>query len=185
MKRLNGLVAATYTPLDATGELNPAMIGPLVDHLIGQGIGGLYVCGSTGEGMSLSTSERQAITEAYVAAAAQRVPVIVQVGHNSLAEAATLAGVSPDQAIADITNTRLRALALGFAPGQPYLGFMDEHWNIPRQTEVTPEVPRGAVVVAVDRIRRPLAQEPTPPAATEPASPATASAGGATSSCAT
>ena len=46
----------------------------------------------------------------------------------------------------------LRVLALGFAPGQPYLGFLPERWDLPRRTEVTPEVPQGAVVVAVRQV---------------------------------
>ena len=66
--------------------------------------------------------------------------------------AAQLAGLSPEAAIAEVTATTLRVLALGFAPGQPYLGFLPQHWNIPRQSEVTPEVPRGAVVIAVRQI---------------------------------
>ena len=52
----------------------------------------------------------------------------------------------------EIAASRLRVLAIGFAPGQPYLGFLDDHWNIPRQTEVTPRVPQGAVVVAVRQV---------------------------------
>ncbi|MCL4104785.1 UNVERIFIED_CONTAM: hypothetical protein GTU68_034224 [Idotea baltica] len=90
-KRLNGLVAATYTPLNADGSINASAIAPLVDHLLQQGVQGLYVCGSTGEGMSLSTNERKLVAEQYVKATAGRVPVIVQVGHNSLTEAAGLA----------------------------------------------------------------------------------------------
>jgi N-acetylneuraminate lyase len=49
------------------------------------------VCGTTGEGESLSAAERSAIAEAYVAAAAGRLPVLVQVGHNSYAQARELA----------------------------------------------------------------------------------------------
>lgn len=56
------------------------------------------------------------------------------------------------EAVRQVTNTTLRVLALGFAPGQPYLGFLEDAWNIPRRTEVTPEVPRGAVVVAVRQV---------------------------------
>ena len=89
-QRLNGLVAATYTPLAADGALNTAVVGPIVEHLLGSGISGLYVCGSTGEGMSLSSDERRSVAKAYVQAAAGRVPVIVQIGHNSLAEARQL-----------------------------------------------------------------------------------------------
>jgi N-acetylneuraminate lyase len=90
-QRLDGLVAATYTPLDDDGTVNASVVGPIVEHLLGSGINGLYVCGSTGEGMSLSSDERKAVAEAYVQAADGRVPVIVQVGHNSLAEARHLA----------------------------------------------------------------------------------------------
>lgn len=69
-----------------------------------------------------------------------------------LAAVAKEIGRSPDAALQELISTPLRVLALGFAPGQPYLGFMPEHWNIPRRTEVTPEVPRGAVVVAVRQV---------------------------------
>jgi N-acetylneuraminate lyase len=41
--------------------------------------------------MSLAAKERRSVAEAYVTAAAGRVPVIIQVGHNSLAEARGLA----------------------------------------------------------------------------------------------
>jgi N-acetylneuraminate lyase len=90
-KRLDGLVAATYTPLHDDGKVNASAVGPIVEHLLETGINGLYVCGSTGEGMSLSSDERKVVAEAYVQAADGRVPVIVQVGHNSLAEARLLA----------------------------------------------------------------------------------------------
>lgn len=82
-----------------------------------------------------------------------RIPAVFGGDHGpQLDEVADAAGLTPDNAIADIAATDLRVLALGFAPGQPYLGFLGERWNIPRQTEVTPEVPRGAVVVAVRQV---------------------------------
>lgn len=89
--RLRGLVAATYTPFAADRSLDLAAVPPLVERLLADGIDGLYVCGSTGEGVSLSTAERKRVTEAFVAAARGRVPVVVQVGHNSLADARDLA----------------------------------------------------------------------------------------------
>jgi inhibitor of KinA len=66
-----------------------------------------------------------------------------------LAEAAGLAGLDPEAAARDLASTRLRVLAIGFAPGQPYLGELPERWALPRQTGLTPEVPEGAVTVAV------------------------------------
>ncbi len=90
-EKLRGLIAAAYTPLANDGSLSLAAVSGLVEHLISSGASGLYVCGSTGEGMSLTTEERQAVAAEFVHCVAGRVPVIVQVGHNCLAEAATLA----------------------------------------------------------------------------------------------
>ncbi len=89
--RLTGLTAATFTPMQTDGSLNLDRVGSVVDYLLAQGIRALYVCGSTGEGPLLSNAERMATAEAYVAAAAGRLPVVVQVGHSSLAEARGLA----------------------------------------------------------------------------------------------
>tara|TARA_R110002049_G_scaffold4601_5_gene32291 strand:+ start:412118 stop:413065 length:948 start_codon:yes stop_codon:yes gene_type:complete len=91
MRKLDGLVAATYTPLDPNGNVNVAMVAPVVEYLLQRGVNGLYVCGSTGEGMSLSSSERMVVAEAYVKAVDGRVPVMVQVGHNSISESRRLA----------------------------------------------------------------------------------------------
>lgn len=66
-----------------------------------------------------------------------------------LREAAALAGVTPEDAVRDLSTTPVRVLAIGFAPGQPYLGELPAHWNIARQTGLTPQVPEGALVVAV------------------------------------
>jgi len=89
--RIEGLVAAAFTPMHGDGTLRLELTEPIVDHLVEQGIRGLYVCGSTGEGPLLTTEERKATAAAYVQAAAGRLPVIVQVGHSSLREARTLA----------------------------------------------------------------------------------------------
>lgn len=89
--RLTGLIAATYTPMHEDGSLHLEQVPPMVDYLAHAGIDGLYICGSTGEGMSLSGDERRAVAEAYVRAAKGRLKTIIQVGHNSLAESRQLA----------------------------------------------------------------------------------------------
>ncbi|MDA1265325.1 MAG: dihydrodipicolinate synthase family protein [Planctomycetota bacterium] len=88
---LEGLLAATFSPCKADGALDLTPIPTLVERLLGDGITGFYVCGSTGEGASMTVDERRQVAEAYVRAAAGRVPVIVQVGHDSLAQARQLA----------------------------------------------------------------------------------------------
>lgn len=69
-----------------------------------------------------------------------------------LAEAAELAGMSEDEAIASITGTQVRVQTIGFAPGMPYLGELPEVWNIPRQSQLTAEVPQGGLCVAIRQL---------------------------------
>ena len=69
-----------------------------------------------------------------------------------LEEAATAAGLSPAQAIAQISSARVRVQTIGFAPGQPYLGELPPEWNIPRQQALTEKVPVGALVVAIRQL---------------------------------
>ncbi len=69
-----------------------------------------------------------------------------------LDEAAKLAGLAPEDAIAAICAAPLRVQTIGFAPGQPYLGELPPEWDIPRQSGLTPRVPEGAVVVAIRQV---------------------------------
>ncbi len=68
-----------------------------------------------------------------------------------LAEAADASGMSETQAIDSLGSARVRVLTIGFAPGQPYLGPLGAEWNLPRQTELTPQVPVGALVLAISQ----------------------------------
>ena len=79
-----------------------------------------------------------------------RIPTLY--GAPQLAQAAALAGQSEAEAIATLSTARTRVLTLGFAPGQPYLGELPPAWNIPRQSTITPQVPAGALVVAVRQL---------------------------------
>ncbi len=86
----DGLLAAVHTPLHANGELNAAAIPRQAALLREQGVLGAFVCGTTGEGPSLSGAERMAVAEAWKSALPHG-RLIVNVGHNSLAEASALA----------------------------------------------------------------------------------------------
>lgn len=69
-----------------------------------------------------------------------------------LAEFAGLAGRAPEDLVAELAETPLRVLALGFAPGMPYLGELPAHWDVPRLTALTPRVPAGAITAAIRQI---------------------------------
>jgi N-acetylneuraminate lyase len=91
MKQITGLVAAAFSPMNKDGSINPDIIAPITERLLKSGVAGLYVCGSTGEGPLLSTSERKQVAQHYIQASQKRIPVIVHVGHDSLPEAQSLA----------------------------------------------------------------------------------------------
>lgn len=69
-----------------------------------------------------------------------------------LEEAAEAAGITADEAIAEISTSRVRVITIGFAPGQPYLGELSERWDIPRQQALSKSVPAGALVVAIRQL---------------------------------
>jgi N-acetylneuraminate lyase len=91
MFKIEGLVAAVFTPFNEDGSLNFELIPSLVDRLVLDGLRGIYVCGSNGEGPNMTTQERMQVTEAFIKAVDGRLLVIVHVGHSSIAEAKILA----------------------------------------------------------------------------------------------
>ena len=88
---MTGLVPATFTPMREDGSLNLSVVAPMVEHLLARGATALFVCGSTGESAAMTTAERMATVEAFVGAAAGRIPVVAHVGHTALADARDLA----------------------------------------------------------------------------------------------
>lgn len=142
---IEGIVPAVFTPMDDDGSINFDMIDPIAKQLLEDDVSALYVCGSTGEGPSLSTDERMAVTEAYVQAAAGRIPVIVQVGHNSLKQARRLAkhaqeigadaisAIPPAYFKIDSLDVLLLCLS-EITAGAPDLPFY--YYHIPRLTNV-------------------------------------------------
>jgi len=120
-----------------------------VEQLLADDVSAFYVCGSTGEGPSLSTDERMAVTQAYVDAVSGRIPIIVQVGHNSLKQAFRLAehaqeigadaisAVPPVYFKIDSLDALLLCLA-EITAGAPDLPFY--YYHIPRLTNVQIDV---------------------------------------------
>jgi len=89
--RLTGLIAAPFTPLLADGNLNLAMIERQAMALAINSVSGAFVCGTTGEGLSLTTDERLQVAERWMAVAPRGLRVIVHVGHHTVNESRTLA----------------------------------------------------------------------------------------------
>ena len=88
--KLKGLIAAAFTPFAENGEVNYEMIPKMADSLSADGITGVYVCGSTGEGISCSVEERIRLMEAWSKAAKGRLTLIAHTGALSLKDISVL-----------------------------------------------------------------------------------------------
>jgi dihydrodipicolinate synthase/N-acetylneuraminate lyase len=90
-KLRGGVAPALATPvLDDGMTVNTAVIPQLVNFLLDAGVSGLFVGGTTGEGVLLSDAERMRLHETAVLAANGRVPVILHTGTNQLASTLAL-----------------------------------------------------------------------------------------------
>ena len=84
MIKIKGLIAASYTPFDNKGQLDVSLIPTYANVLKKSGVSGVFINGTTGEGASLTTSERIASANAWIKEKSDKFLVIVHVGHNSL-----------------------------------------------------------------------------------------------------
>jgi N-acetylneuraminate lyase len=91
MTSFHGVWPALLTPLTANDEVNIPALCRLLDYVLGAGMYGVYLCGSSGEAVLLSPEERMRLAEATVSHVAGQVPVMVHVGAASTRDAVALA----------------------------------------------------------------------------------------------
>lgn len=93
MKRLEGLIAAPFTPFNSDGSLNLSVIPSYYKMLKANKVTGAFICGSTGEGVSMSTSEKKYVAEAWAKCTAKDndFTVMTLVGGTSLTDCKELA----------------------------------------------------------------------------------------------
>ncbi|MBA4853674.1 dihydrodipicolinate synthase family protein [Emticicia sp. BO119] len=64
-EHLKGLIAAPFTPMHIDGSLNLTLIPHYYQMLKDNDVMGAFICGSTGEGVSLSAEEKKAVAAAW------------------------------------------------------------------------------------------------------------------------
>ncbi|MBN2210124.1 MAG: dihydrodipicolinate synthase family protein [Sedimentisphaerales bacterium] len=84
MEKIQGLIAAPFTPFDANSRVNLAIIEKLAEHYAQIGLAGIFINGTTGESLSLTVPERIALAEEWIKYARSDFRIIVHVGHNSI-----------------------------------------------------------------------------------------------------
>ena len=98
-EKIKGLINAPFTPMKPNGDINLDPIPAYAAMLAKNGLKGVFINGSSGEGYMLTTDERKALAEAWMAAVralpvasgASPFKVIVHVGSCCLRESVELA----------------------------------------------------------------------------------------------
>jgi len=81
--KITGIIPPLVTPLTSDLELDRVAFIRLINHVIGGGVRGIFILGTTGEGASLTDKMRVDIIETAVRSAAGRVPVFVNISSSS------------------------------------------------------------------------------------------------------
>jgi N-acetylneuraminate lyase len=92
---IKGLIAATHSPFGEDGALNVSVVEKQAAHLLSNGVGTAFICGSTGECSSLTTEERLALSKRWLEVTRDtELKVIVHVGSNCLTDSRVLAAAA-------------------------------------------------------------------------------------------
>lgn len=91
LEAFKGIIIAMYSSYDAEGNIDQEAARRLARHYASTGVKGLYVGGSSGEGMLQSVDERKRMLEAVIAEVGNELTVIAHVGAPSTRDSVELA----------------------------------------------------------------------------------------------
>ena len=91
MEKIKGLIDAPFTPFYQNGDVNFEPIPAYAAMLAKNGLKGVFINGSSGEGYMLTTEERMALAEKWMESVPEGFKVIVHVGSCCLRESQKLA----------------------------------------------------------------------------------------------
>lgn len=91
IKKYQGVIPAFYACYDDEGKVSPERVRELTKYLIGKGVTGLYVGGSSGECIYQSVAERKLTLENVMAEAKGKITIIAHVACNNTADSCELA----------------------------------------------------------------------------------------------
>ncbi|MBR6089388.1 MAG: dihydrodipicolinate synthase family protein [Anaerolineaceae bacterium] len=86
-----GIFPAFYACYDKNGNIDPQAVQDMTEYLVGKGVTGLYVGGSSGECIYQSVDERKLVLENVVKAAKGQIVIIAHVACNNTKDSMELA----------------------------------------------------------------------------------------------
>ncbi len=87
---LHGIIPPVVTPMKENEDVDLDRLRWLIEHLLAQGVHGIFVLGTTSEFYALDESEKQAVIATAVAQVNKRVPVMAGTGAETTREAIRL-----------------------------------------------------------------------------------------------
>ena len=154
---LKGIVPPMITPLCDRDKLDVAGLERLVEHIIGGGVSGLFILGTTGEGPSLSYRLRRELIDRVCRLVKRRVPVLVGITDTAFVESVAVARHSADAG----ADAVVLAPPYYWPEGQPelqeYLGHLAPELSLPLFIYNMPSLTK--VYYELDTVRRAMDQE--------------------------
>jgi len=95
-KKLKGIVPPLITPLKDRDTLDVQGLEKLVEHVLGGGVHGLFILGTTGEGPSLGYRLREEFIKRVCGQVADRVPVVVGITDTAFVESVKMSQVAAE-----------------------------------------------------------------------------------------
>ena len=89
--KFSGLIPPMVTPLDKRRRLDRVGVRKMVEHLLGGGVDGIFLLGTTGEGPHLSYAIREELVKETCRLVGGRVPVLVGITETDLEDALAFA----------------------------------------------------------------------------------------------
>ena len=114
---LRGIFPALVTPLNPDLSVNVRSLEMLVERMYQAGADGLYLCGSTGEGLRMQPAARQLVAEVVKKLSPESKQVIVHVGGASLEETVSLALHASLLGVSAISSLPLSGMPAAELPG--------------------------------------------------------------------
>lgn len=135
------------TPLSGRDALDVAGLERLIEHIVGGGVSGLFILGTSGEAPGLSYRLRRELIERTCRQVRGRIPVLVGITDTSFVEALSLAALAADAG----AHAVVTAAPFYLPPAQPELIDYVERlvvelplplflYNMPQLTKVTFEI---------------------------------------------
>ena len=99
LNKYRGVIPAFYACYDDEGNISPERVRGLTRYLIGKGVNGLYVGGSSGECIYQGVEERKVVLENVMAEARGKAVIIAHVACNNTADSCELAAHAEAQGV--------------------------------------------------------------------------------------